>query len=234
MSQSLNIATHIVNAVYIVRTNTIILWFIALLGLISGINSLFPEAGFHGPLFFAAVLFSLFATPVIYGIYFEIIEDNYSSIGKIGKKYIPEYIWLLMRLYIPAIFFAMLPAMSDPNNINEGSFQMFIVLCSLLFLYIIPCYYVQGTQRGAVSLGIAFLFKNISASAPLILLSLLTETALIVFEMKKEAVIQFSQLLYLVADFSIYMTANIIDFILFITMVFILKDQLQKRAEEEH
>lgn len=233
MSKSLNLSTHIVNAVYIVRTNTIILWFIALLGITSSVNSLSSESSFHGVIFFVAVVLSLLATPIIYGIYFEIIEDSYSSVGEIAKKYVPQYIWLLLRLYFPVLFIAMIPAMADPTGINEGAFQMTIVICSLLFLYIIPCYFVRGSQQGAVSLGIAFLFKNLSASAPLILLSLLTEAILIVFEMKKEVLINFSNLVYLGADFSIYMVANIIDFILFITMVFILKEQFNTGAEQE-
>lgn len=233
MSQSLNISTHIVNAVYIVRSNTIILWLIALLGLVSSLNSLFPEGSLHGTLFFIAVLISLIATPVIYGMYYEIIEDNYTSTGAIAKKYVPQYIWLLLRLYIPVLFFAMFPAMATPGNINEGSFQMFIVVCSLLFIYIVPCYFVRGTQRGAVSLGLLFLYNNLSASAPLILLSLLTEASLIVYEMHKEAVMKFSQLVYVIADFSLYMTANIIDFVLFVTMVFILKEQFKLSEAEE-
>lgn len=233
VSQSLNISTHIVNAVYIVRTNTIILWFMALLGITSTLNSLFADTAFHGLLFFIAVFVSLCATPIIYGIYFEIIEDSYSSIGAIAKKYVPQYIWLLLRLYIPVLFFAMLPAMSDPNNINEGSFQMFVVVCSLLFIYIIPCYYVQGSQKGAVTLGLAFLYKHLTASAPLILISLLTEAALILFELKKETLMNFSQAIYITADFSLYMTANIIDFVLFVTMVFIVKEQFQPTAESE-
>ncbi len=233
MSQSLNISTHIVNAVYIVRSNTIILWFIALLGLMSSLNSLFPESGFHGALFFIAVLVSLVATPIVYGMYYEIIEDSYTSIAAIARRYVLQYIWLLMRLYIPVLFLAMFPAMADPNNINEGSFQMFIVVCSLLFIYIIPCYFVQGTQKGAVTLGLTFLYKHLSASAPLILLSLLTEAALIIFEMNKERVMGFSQVFYVTADFSLYMIANIIDFVLFVTMVFVLKEQFKLSETNE-
>jgi len=233
VSQSLNISTHIVNAVYIVRSNTIILWFIALLGLMSSLNSLFPESGFHGALFFIAVLVSLVATPIVYGMYYEIIEDSYTSIAAIARRYVLQYIWLLMRLYIPVLFLAMFPAMADPNNINEGSFQMFIVVCSLLFIYIIPCYFVQGTQKGAVTLGLTFLYKHLSASAPLILLSLLTEAALIIFEMNKERVMGFSQVFYVTADFSLYMIANIIDFVLFVTMVFVLKEQFKLSETNE-
>lgn len=229
--QPLNLSQHIVNAVYIIRTNTIILWFIGIIGIMSSLSSLYPDSRMHGLFIFIFICTAIFATPIIYGIYYEIIDDSYSSVPQIGKKYLPSYLWLLFRLYLPVVFFAAVPMMSAPQNASPGYFQMVVVTCSLIFIYIIPYFYVTGKQQGAVFGGIKFLSQNISASAPLILLSLVTESVLLVFEMKKSLLFELNKLVYSFAEFFIYMTANIIDFTLFITMVFVLREAIAKANE---
>lgn len=229
--QPLNLSEHIVNAVYIVRTNTVILWFLALIGIMSSVSSLYPDSRMHGFFIFIFICTAIFATPIIYGIFYEIIDDSYSSVPQIGKKYLPSYLWLLLRLYLPVVFFAALPMMSAPESVSPGYFQMVVITCSLIFIYIIPYYYVTGKQQGAVLGGIKFLSQNISASAPLILLSLITESILLVFEMKKSVLFEFNKFIYSFAEFFIYMTANIIDFILFITMVFVLRKAITETNE---
>ncbi len=231
--KSLNLAEHIVNSIYIIRTNTIILWFLGLIGITSCINGLYPDNMLHNVFMFIFIAAAVFATPVIYGIYYEIIEDNYSSIGEIAKKYLLPYLWLLFRLYSPVVFFAMVPLMSDPTSVPAGYFQMTVITCSLLFIYIIPTFYVSGNQKGSVLAGIQFLFKNISASAPLILVSLFAESMILLFEMKKQWLLDLNKFSYVIGEFLVYMTANIIDFILFITMVFVLKEYKNMKAGEQ-
>lgn len=226
---SLNLAQHIINAVYIIRTNTIILWFLGFIGLTSSVNSLYPDNPLYGFNIFLFVCTAIFATPIIYGMYYEIIKDTYSSVPAIAKRYVPQYIWLLLRLYLPVVIFAAMPVISSPETVSAGYFQMVIISCSLIFIYIIPTYFVSGTQQGAVVSGIQFLVQNLSASAPLILISLLTEAFLLIFEMKKGILIEFNNLSFVLADFFIYMAANIIDFVLFITMIFVLLEVKDKQ-----
>lgn len=230
--KSLNLSQHIVNAVYIIRTNTIILWFLGIIGLTSSVNSLYPNNALYGFSIFLFICTAIFATPVIYGMYYEIIEDTYSSVTAIAKKYVLQYTWLLLRLYLPVVIFAAMPVISNPETVSGGYFQMVIISCSLIFIYIIPTFFVSGTQRGAIATGIQFLVQNLTASAPLILISLLTESALLIFEMKKGVLIEFNKLSFVMADFTIYMVANVIDFILFITMIFVLLDTKAQSTEE--
>ncbi len=233
--QSLNLATHIVNAIYIIRTNTIILWFLGFIGITSSINSMYPENPFHVVFVFIFITSAIFATPIIYGIYYEIIEDTCSSVTAIAKKYVLQYTWLLLRLYLPIVLFAALPMLANgPEDINPAGFQMIIVFCSLLFIYIVPYFYVSGKQQGSVIVGLQFLFKNLAASAPLIRVALLTESTLLLFQTHKDVISQVGELPLAFAEFCIYMSANIIDFILFITMIFILRTVQQLDQTDDH
>lgn len=224
--QSLNFSNYLQYAIYIIRTNSIILWFIALIGLISSINTIFPENPFHGPLIFLSIITAIFATPVIYGFYFEIIEDKYSSVVGITRKYVLNYTWLLLKMYLPVILIAALPIMANPEKITPGYFQIIIICFSLIYIYIIPIYYVTGVQRGSITTGIYFLSRTFIGSAPIILIALVTEAALILFELKKGWLLQSNKLLYAMAEVFVYMAANIIDFTLFIVMIYILKSHL--------
>lgn len=230
---SFNLSFHIYNALSLIRENTIIFWFLGLLGVVSSLNAIFPDSLFYIPLIIIYTLLSIVAVPVIYGIYFEIIENRYSGIIEIGKKYTIPYLWLLIKLYTPIIFFGLYPLIATSQTTQIGYAQTILIGCSLLFIYIVPFFYVSGNQRGAIAKGISFLFNNLAPSAPLILAALLTDVTLLLFQLNQQAIIQYSALVYFFSDVTLYLLANTIDFTLFITMVFLLKNHQQQLPREQ-
>lgn len=221
--QSFFIKQYLGYALAIIRSTRSVLWYLVLIGLSSALIVLLKESAIFWPLNSAITVLSIVATPVIYGIYFELIEDTYSSIGSIIKRYLLNYLWLLFRMYVPVVFLAGLPMLLSSGS-GSGYFETIIVCFSLLYMYVIPTYYHSGQQRGAISAGISFLLKNLSSSTPLILAVLLLETAVLVLQHNKSLLLESGGLVYIGLDFAFFMVASIIDFALFIVLVYILKD----------
>jgi len=210
-------------ALAIISRTTIVIWYLILIGLSSALIVLLKDSTLFWPLNSIITVLSIVATPVIYGIYFELIEDTYSSVGSIIKRYVLNYLWLLFRMYLPVVFLAGLPMVLSAGS-GSGYFEIIIVSFSLLYMYVIPTYYHSGQQRGAISAGISFLLKNLASSTPLILTVLILETAVLVLQHNKSLLLESGGLIYIGLDFAFYVVASIIDFALFIVLVYILKD----------
>ncbi|MGA7279183.1 MAG: hypothetical protein WBW79_14695 [Desulfocapsaceae bacterium] len=218
-----NLAPYLGYALLIIRNNTIVLWWVGLLGLFSSMALLSRDTSLFWPVHLALSMLSIVSTPIIYGIYFELIEDRYSSIPRIAKTYVLRYIWLIIRMYLPPIFLASiivsLTAGSDPGGILE----LTLVGFSLIYLFVIPTYYVSGTQQGAILAGMSFLGRSISSISPLILAVLLLESAMLMVQHQRSSGSE-PGLLFMVFDFLIYCCASIADYIIFIILIFIIKE----------
>ncbi|MCP3898172.1 MAG: hypothetical protein GY707_00390 [Desulfobacteraceae bacterium] len=223
------IKKYIQDSLYIIKTTTIVLWFIVIVGAISSINSRYPESSLFWPITIVTSVLSLVSLPVIYGIYFELIEDTYSSIGEIAKKYIGRYIWLLFNMYMPVILIATLPSLIMPELGGGGSFQLTIVSFSLLYLYIVPWFYVSGDIRGSITEGIHFLIKNLSASTPLIFMTLIAESLLLLFQYNKNLFSGLHTALFVVLDAGVFISASIVDYVVFIVLIFIIKSEKDRQ-----
>ena len=218
------------HALTMVRSHTIVLWWLVFLGLLNTVTTLTADTAFSRMLSTLAFVLSICSTPVIYGIYYELIEDVYSSLANIIKSYTLPYLWLLVRMYLPVIFLAWLPLLLNPESATGGHFHVVLVSFSLVYLYVLPFFYFTGKQQGSILLGITFLVRNISASTPLILVVLLLETVLLLVQYNKAALLTQSTYLFVILDFGTYLAASLIDFILFIVLVLILKDQFGKSS----
>ena len=181
------------------------------------------------PLNVIVTLLSILSTPIIYGIYFELIEDKYSSIPHIARTYVPGYLWLIIRMYLPPIFLASmlisLLAGSIPAFGGGGILEMTLVFFSLLYLFVIPTYYTTGTGRGAITGGISFLSRNLSSATPIILAVLLLETGMLLLQYQRSTFTADPGTIFVVIDFLVYFFASIVDYLIFIILIFILKEQ---------
>ena len=229
-SRQFDIPKQLNHALALVRRHTIILWWLVFLGLLNTVSTLTADTPFSRILSVLAFALSICSTPVIYGIYYELIEDIYSSLTNIIRTYVLPYLWLLVRMYLPVIFLAWLPVLLNPESATGGHFHVILVSFSLLYLYVLPFFYFTGKQQGSILMGITFLVRNISASTPLILVVLLLETVLLLVQYNKAALLARSSSLFIMLDFGSYLIASIIDFILFIVLVLILKGQFGKSS----
>lgn len=233
-----NLKAYLKYAILIVRTNTIVLWWIGLVGLLSAATLLTKDTSAFWPLNIIVTILSIVSTPVIYGIYFELIEDTYTSIPQIFKTYVTGYIWLIIRMYLPPIFlasmFVTMLAGSVPGFGAGGILEITLVFFSLIYLFVIPTFYMSGTGRGAISEGVTFLMRNLSRATPLILSVLLLETSMLLLQYQRSGFTADTGTLYILLDFMIFVFASIIDYIIFIILIFILKNRhLQTDPDEQ-
>ena len=150
---SFELSNYFKQAITLVSEHTIILWWIVLLGFFNISVTLLGESEVTKILGVIAFTLSLCSTPVIYGIYYELLEDRYSSITNIIRTYLLTYLWLLIRMYVPVIVLAWLPVMLSPQSSGGGYFHILLVSFSLLYLYVIPFYYFSGKQYGSITRG---------------------------------------------------------------------------------
>lgn len=224
-----NLKTYLKYGLLIVRTSTVVLWWIGFVALLSVVALSLKGTAAFWPLNILVTLLSIASTPVIYGIYFELIEDTYSSIPRIFKTYVPGYIWLIIRMYLPPIFVASLLlsllAGTIPNFTGSGFLEITLVLFSLIYLFVIPTFYLRGRGRGAISAGVAFLLANLSRTTPILLTVILLETGMLLLQYQRSGFTPGENPAYLVIDFLVFVIASIIDYVVFIMLIYILKDQ---------
>lgn len=224
-----NLRTYLNYALLIVRSNTIVLWWIGFVGSVSAAALLLKDTTAFWPLNIVVTILSIISTPVIYGLYFELIEDRYTSIPQIFRTYVPRYIWLIIRMYLPPIFlasmFVSMLAGSVPGLTGGGILEITLVLFSLIYLFVIPMFYVTGSGRSVIGEGIAFLVRNLSRSTPIILAVLLLETTMLILQHQRIGFTPGGSPVYIIIDFIVFACASIIDYIIFIILIFILKEQ---------
>ena len=225
---SWNLKQYLNYGLQIVRMNTIVLWWIGFVGLLSAITLLVKDSPSFWPLNVVVTLLSILSTPIIYGIYFELIEDRYSSIPQIARTYVPGYLWLIIRMYLPPIFLASmlisLLAGSIPAFGGGGILELTLVFFSLLYLFVIPKYYLNGTGRGAISEGIFFLSRNLPLATPIILAVLLLETGMLLLQYQRTSFSVDRGTVFIAVDFLVYFFASIADYLIFIILIFVLKE----------
>lgn len=226
--QQWNIRQYLRDAQLLIQENSIVIWWVALLGLLSSVTLLLRETSLFWPLNVAVTLLTIISTPVIYGIFFELIEDRYSSIPAIARAYVPGYIWLIIRMYLPPIFLASILVSLLAGNIASygggGFLEVTLVLFSLLYLFVIPFYYRSGSGSGTISSGVSFLMKNLSAATPIIFAVLLLESSMLVLQYQRSMMAEAASGLFIAVDFVIFFVASLIDYTIFIILILILKE----------
>lgn len=225
---SWNLKIYLNYALQIVRGNTIVLWWVGLVGALSVIALLLKDTSLFWPLNIIVTILSIVSTPVIYGIYFELIEDTYTSIPQIFKTYVGGYIWLIVRMYLLPIFlasmFVSMLSETIPDIGGGGILEITLVIFSLIYLFVIPTYYATGSGRGAISAGITFLIRNLSRTTPIILAVMLLETSMLLLQYQRTSFTPDGSTAYIIIDFLVFVVASIIDYTIFIMLIFILKD----------
>jgi len=226
--QSWNIRQYLRDAQILIMENTIVIWWIVLIGLLSSTTLLLKDTALFWPMNVLVTILSIVSTPVIYGIFYELIEDRYSSIPAITKTFVPGYIWLIIRMYLPPIFLASMLISLIAGNVDSfgggGFLEVTLVLFSLLYLFVIPFYYRTGTGRGTITTGISFLLKNLSGATPIILTVLLLESSMLLLQYQRNVIGDGASTIFIAVDFLIFFVASLIDYAIFIILILILKE----------
>lgn len=205
--------------------NTFILWTLGGIGLFSFATELLRETTVFIPLNILVVVMATVATPIFYGIYYRLLDDSYTSVSHLARVYIPSYIWLLVRMYLPAIVIVSLPAVLSGQQTGVGGYlEIGLVGFSMLYLFVIPWFYHSGQQRGAIYHGIHFLVRHLSASTPLLLTVLLLEATVLLVQRAKSGLLAGHPWIIASLDFFVFYSASLIDLFVFIILILIVRD----------
>jgi len=232
--ESAEIDRYIKESINIIKTNIGPIWVITALGLLSSINFLFPEnivsRIINSVCFFAVII----AKAIIFGFYYEITENKYSSIAEIAHNYILHYLFLVICMLIPGIilgfFLILLQIYIFPETNEIVIFEIIFLAFSLLYLYVVPIFYMTNKILSSIILGVIFIYKNLILSKKIILIALASNAILIISKLHMVWLLNLNKILYIIFAFGIYIATYTINFILFITMIFILRNKKQTNA----
>ncbi|MBE0582820.1 MAG: hypothetical protein IH612_03550 [Desulfofustis sp.] len=219
-----SIGRYAVCAVRLIREHPIALWLLAPISLVNATIPLLRDATLFMPATLLLVLLSTLATPVLYGLYYQLLDDSYTSLHRIAKTYVAPYLWLLIRMYLPAILLASLPAILLADHGSGGYLEIGLIAFSMLYLYVIPFFYLSGQQHGVIVRGVSFLIGHLAASTSLLLTVLLLESALLLVQYARTALDGTAPLLLAGIDFFVFLAASLIDLAVFIVLIQILKN----------
>ncbi len=223
--QSLHIKTYLTYGLYILRTSPLVLTLLVIIGVLNSITTLFPETGISGFITGFSIAGTVFLNPLLYGYFYERIEEKNNSLSTIFKMYVPGYLLVLFCMYIPIVIGSAFITGIAGSSANIAHVLLTILFFSLLFIYVIPGYYVSGKIVPSITYGIQFFIKHLFASAPLLLLGLFSEL-LVLFVHYQLSWLQESYIfIFVVIEFFVYLLASYTDFLLFIILIYILRNQ---------
>lgn len=214
-------------ALYILKTNTIIMWSVVLMGVATGLGKLFIDDGADTSWLLIGSVIKLSIFAVVYGMCYELVIDRYTSVTEIGKKYILPFLWLFLNMYVPAVLVAILPGMLVPGLGGEGVWMIIMMSFGILYLYVIPWFYISGSWRGAIVHGITFLLKNLNASTVIIMLALLTELGFVCLDIVLGKIKTLGGILYFALDAGVFVADFLVNCLFFIILVYIIKERVQ-------
>lgn len=219
---SLNLDRHLRSAVFCIKAHPFVFYWIVFIAAWNTASTLL-EGNEIGPLGISAFILSLCTTPVIYGLLYDRTIGSCSTPGTVIRTYVPGYFWLLIRMYLPALFVALMPMMLAPQAAGEGHFFVILITFSIAYIFVIPCYFVTGKQSGAILSGLSFLARNFSSCTPVLLTVVLIEAALLLVENNGSRLLEIGPVLFGFIDFFVFIIASVIDYLLFIMLVLILR-----------
>jgi len=230
--QDITITDYLHKAIALLRACPQIFLSLCLVGLASSLVLLARGTALYAYFNAAAVGLSILATPVFYGICYQRLTNRVTPVADIIRTYVPGYLWLLLRMYVPALVLASTIVMGAQSSNGGGYFEVTLISFSLLYLYVIPEFFRSGKQRGTILSGIRALAANFAASTPLILTVVLLEAATLLFHYYKTTCAAPPLLIEAGAEFLLYLTGATIDLILFVILLQVL-EQLDISEKKE-
>ena len=172
--ENMNLIAHIKSSFTIIKTHTIVLFITAIVSGAITFSSLWVHFKHNSWINIPGIVITFSTTLVMYGIYYEIIEDKYTSMGEIFSKYLYGYFVVSILTALPATLFSLLLLLTIHDNSFQSIQVVVSVLISVVFIYVIPYYFHTHKILKSFRDGIGFLADNFKKLLPLI-------TAVVVF-----------------------------------------------------
>ena len=164
----MNFATYIKSSITIIKTHTIVLLITAVVTGIIIANYLLSQYSHNNILSIPVLVITFATTLVMYGLYYEIIEDKYTSMREIFSKYLYGYFLVSLISALPIILVSLLIMLTSSGNTYQVIQKFFALLVSIVFMYVVPYYFQTNQVVESFRRGIGFLVKNFSTSLPII------------------------------------------------------------------
>lgn len=225
--QKLPFKTHLTEAIAVVRSAPAILAVLMLLSITTCAALLLPPGRASGTAFSINIFGAVFIVPVMFGYYTEKLEGTIGSLSELFRKYVPGYLVLLLCIYVPLSFFITLISFASGTTETElsNNIQLSLLTFSLLFLYVIPAFFITRTVLASIGYGISFFFRNLFISAPVILMALLSEFLQLSPALFLGKILSTETDIFILLEFIICFAANLLDLLLFIILLLILREQ---------
>ena len=195
-------------------------------GAVSGIiiaNYLLSHYNHNNILSIPVLVISFTTTLVMYGLYYEIIEDQYTSMREIFSKYLYGYFLVSLISALPIILASLLVMLTSSGNSYQVIQKFFALLVSIVFMYVVPYYFLTNQVVESFRRGIGFLVKNFSTSLPIITAIFILYISEYFLSTTLISLVNINAYLFSFLQYTYVFLSFIVDYALFIVLVLTVK-----------
>jgi len=216
-------------SIALIRTYTIVLW---ITGIVAGINvsnfvlfclSSQPTR----PLSFVSSLITILSMATIYGIYYELIENRYTSMKEIFSKYAFDYLLLNILMAVPFGSILLLIVYINPELLGLELQNTISIFFKVLFIYVTPIFYVQNKIGASLIDGVKYLFSNIQASIPILAAVIIFNVLHILAKTKMFWLFDVNRFFFVLFQYAVLVTSFLFDYGLFIILILIITNKYE-------
>lgn len=217
------LSTHFKSSITIIKTHTIVLLITAVVSGIIIANYLLSYYN-HSNILSIPVLAITFSTSlVMYGLYYEIIEDKYTSMREIFSKYLFGYFLVSLISALPIILISLPVMLTSSGNTYQVIQNFFALLVSIVFMYVVPYYFLTNQVIESFRCGIGFLIKNFSTSLPIITAIFILYISEYFFSSTLNSLVNINAYLFSFLQYTYVFLNFIVDYALFIVLLLTIK-----------
>ena len=110
------------------------------------------------------------STPIILGIFTEVINKQRTSISSLFKHHFVNYLLFKLIIFIPILIFSLISIITNTNSDNIHIKLFLYIALDILFIYSLPMLFETKKVKKSIINGLKFLFKHYDKSHVLILL----------------------------------------------------------------
>ena len=219
------LSTHIKSSIDIIKSHTIVLFITAIVTGINILNLLLSYLKHNSWLNIPAMIITFLTTLVMYGLYYEIIEDKYTSMREIFSKYVYGYFIVSLVMALPLMVSSFLLSLTTFENTSQLTLKFISLLVLVMFMYVDPFFFHTNKVIISFKYGIDFFVRNIKESLSLIAAVILLFVFNSILSIKLISLVSVNIFVYALVQYIFLFSFFIIDYALFIVLVLAIKEQ---------
>ena len=222
------LATYIKSSITIIKTHTIVLLITAIVSGINTANFLLSYLKHNSMLNIPAMVVTFVTTLVMYGLYYEIIENKYTSMREIFTKYVYGYFVVTLIIALPIMMLSLFLSLPTSGNTYQSIQKIGTILVLVVFMYVVPYFFHTNKIVESFKCGLGFLVNNFHKSLSLIVAVVLFYAVKIILGIKLVSLASESAYIYAFAQYIYMFSYFTFDYMLFIVLVLAITDKEKK------